>query len=58
VLRQATPIVRALNVPESLGLTIEERSLLNQLLHKVRAAVVAPGFHSEATARMADDEPT
>jgi DNA-binding MarR family transcriptional regulator len=56
-LRQATPIVKALNVPESLGLTIEERSLLNQLLHKVRAAVVAPGFHAEATARVADDEP-
>jgi DNA-binding MarR family transcriptional regulator len=56
-LHQATPIVKALNVPESLGLTIEERALLNQLLHKMRAAVVSPDFRAEAMARAARDEP-
>jgi DNA-binding MarR family transcriptional regulator len=55
-LRQATPIIQALNVPASLGLTTEERSLLNQLLHKVRAAVVAPDFRSEVSARLAHAE--
>src|SRR3954449_4170189 len=51
-LRQATPIVEALNVPASLGLTIEERSQLNQLLHKVRTAVAAPGFRGAVSTQL------
>jgi DNA-binding MarR family transcriptional regulator len=57
VLRRATPVVGALNVAEVLGLTVEERWVLNRLLHKVRDAVTAPGFRDDVRARIAPDDP-
>ena len=55
VLRRATPVVGALNVAEVLGLTVEERWILNRLLHKCRDAVTAPDFRDGARARIAAD---
>nr|AHE14760.1 putative transcriptional regulatory protein [uncultured bacterium] len=57
-LREATPIVQALNVPDSLGISTEERALLNRLLHKVRAAVVDPGFRDRVEARLGRAHPS
>lgn len=55
VLQRATPVVGALNVAEVLGLTVEERLILNRLLHKVRDAVTAPRFRDAVRARIAAD---
>ncbi len=55
LLRRAAPVVGALDVAEVLGLTVEERWILNRLLHKVRDAVTAPGFRDDARARIAAD---
>jgi DNA-binding MarR family transcriptional regulator len=52
VLRRATPIVKSLNVSEALGLTDDERALLNQLLHKVRSAVATPEFGRDVVAQL------
>jgi DNA-binding MarR family transcriptional regulator len=52
VLRRATPIVQALDVPETLGLTAQEATTLNELLHKVRGTVRTSGFRRQLTARI------
>lgn len=39
LLRRATPLVRSLNQPSTLGLTSQEAAALNTLLHKVRHTV-------------------
>nr|AHE14704.1 MarR family protein [uncultured bacterium] len=55
-LGRATPIVKALNVPESLGLTAGERKQLNELLHKMRATVSSPSYRDEVAARIVADD--